>query len=124
MSKRSALFLGDDAFAFDFTDSVPADAGADEALEVAEDENATAVALVGSKASVKLASAEQVAEAVAACAGAGHSFVAAASKDTWAELRQRHRDCVARAVHRAGKERAAKRERRTQKAGARKVPAN
>jgi hypothetical protein len=102
-STRKDLFV-EDAFRFDFTDDMPVVEAGDEPAE-----DATAQQLVGvTKGASQPATQQQVEAAVTACAGSGWRFLAVGSKSDWADLRQRHRDCVVRALRKVQKERAAR----------------
>jgi hypothetical protein len=95
MSGRKALFA-DDAFTFDFSDTVVAEP------EVKEAETAAEILGSGHGAARDAgpASLDRVQAAKAACVASGYKFLSSSSRDEWPELRQRHRDCVARAVKR------------------------
>jgi hypothetical protein len=86
---RQQLFIAD-AFQFDFGDVA-------EAEKIESAPHAVADAVSGQK--TKAVTLKIVQQAWSECWDAGNSF-AAVSRDEWPALRQRHRDCVARATKR------------------------
>ena len=96
-SGRKALFLEEAAFAFDFTDNAPAE-DADAPTELTK-----ATEYLAPKTGA--ATLADVEAALSSVEGAGLIFLKG-KRDEWPAQRQRHRDCVTRALRRAEKARA------------------